>query len=505
MREIRLWCELPALRLAPCPSNAEDEARSCGRHHQRLRHRHVHGHDHVHARAVHGDDVVGIDVLEDGHGLGHDVVGRGRQMEAADDRVNLLDSGHLLRVTDRVDHARVAARRDDDEAAVLHVIDGGMLALEGISDELARLRLDARRTEVARGACGIHWPGHEPRGGRRLLEIGDPSDLAGDEGVAGDRGRLLREHDLEAARLQGGTIERAVVYGSRRGDNDAMTEGVLAASIERDAGLELALRDAGEIGQRSVVIEVTVTYDESVGVRRIDLQETVVVEEGALGGREVQEDLAPLTAAHGVQMVCEPVLEQQQPLGVERRPLNGDGVELAAPGEGVVDVVTTLVSTSRSTVGGALICATAGSPPSGLIPPKANVTEPTAPSLSSSRRFMATPCLSGTSASPPSGRQTLLEIRHAATAVCWLSTAAILRQPSILRNLICPLATRLKSKVNSSPGFTDQPKVINGCSDLMVEVFGEAIGKHARSAVGMAELPLNIPVEVEMIVEVEPR
>ena len=118
-----------------------------------------------------------------------------------------------------------------------------------------------------------------------------------------------------------------------------MTEGVLAARIEHDAGLELALRDAGEIGQRAVVIEVTVTYDESVGVRRIDLQETVVVEEGALGGREVQEDLAPLTAAHGFQMVCEPVLEQQQPLGVERRPLNGDGVKLAAPGEGVVDVV----------------------------------------------------------------------------------------------------------------------------------------------------------------------
>jgi enamine deaminase RidA (YjgF/YER057c/UK114 family) len=57
--------------------------------------------------------------------------------------------------------------------------------------------------------------------------------------------------------------------------------------------------------------------------------------------------------------------------------------------------------------------------------------------------------------------------------------------------------------VNSAPGFTDQPKVINGFSDLMVEVFGEAIGKHARSAVGMAELPFNIPVEIEMILEVE--
>ena len=58
--------------------------------------------------------------------------------------------------------------------------------------------------------------------------------------------------------------------------------------------------------------------------------------------------------------------------------------------------------------------------------------------------------------------------------------------------------------VNSTPEFTDQPRVINGFSDLMVEVFGEAKGKHARSAVGMAALPGNIPVEIEMIVELEP-
>ena len=55
--------------------------------------------------------------------------------------------------------------------------------------------------------------------------------------------------------------------------------------------------------------------------------------------------------------------------------------------------------------------------------------------------------------------------------------------------------------VNAVPGFTDQPKVINGCSDLFVEVFGER-GKHARSAVGMGSLPSNIPVEIEVIVEV---
>ena len=56
--------------------------------------------------------------------------------------------------------------------------------------------------------------------------------------------------------------------------------------------------------------------------------------------------------------------------------------------------------------------------------------------------------------------------------------------------------------VNSAPGFEDQPKVVNGCSDLFVEVFGER-GRHARSAVGMAALPGGIPVEIEVIVAVK--
>ena len=56
--------------------------------------------------------------------------------------------------------------------------------------------------------------------------------------------------------------------------------------------------------------------------------------------------------------------------------------------------------------------------------------------------------------------------------------------------------------VNCAEGFTEQPKVINGFSDLMVSIFGEK-GKHARSAVGMYALPNNISVEIEMIVEVE--
>jgi len=55
--------------------------------------------------------------------------------------------------------------------------------------------------------------------------------------------------------------------------------------------------------------------------------------------------------------------------------------------------------------------------------------------------------------------------------------------------------------VASAPGFTGQPGVVNGASELLAEVFGDA-GAHARSAVGVAELPLGAPVEVEMIVEV---
>jgi len=55
--------------------------------------------------------------------------------------------------------------------------------------------------------------------------------------------------------------------------------------------------------------------------------------------------------------------------------------------------------------------------------------------------------------------------------------------------------------VNSIPDFKDHPKVINGCSDFFVEVFGEK-GRHARSAVGMGSLPNNMAVEIEIIVEV---
>ena len=56
---------------------------------------------------------------------------------------------------------------------------------------------------------------------------------------------------------------------------------------------------------------------------------------------------------------------------------------------------------------------------------------------------------------------------------------------------------RVFGMVNSAPGFQQQPSVINGFSDLILEVFGPVNGAHSRSAVGLAELPFNIPVEIE--------
>ena len=61
---------------------------------------------------------------------------------------------------------------------------------------------------------------------------------------------------------------------------------------------------------------------------------------------------------------------------------------------------------------------------------------------------------------------------------------------------------KVNGYVNCMPDFTEQPKVINGCSDLLVQIFDDK-GKHARAAMGMVALPSNIAVEIEMIVEVD--
>lgn len=83
---------------------------------------------------------------------------------------------------------------------------------------------------------------------------------------------------------------------------------------------------------------------------------------------------------------------------------------------------------------------------------------------------------------------------------------AILNALSIVKNEVGSLdrikrIVKMVGHIASAPGFTDQPEVLNGASDLLVAIFGEA-GRHARVAVGAAELPRHAPVEIELIVQV---
>lgn len=86
-----------------------------------------------------------------------------------------------------------------------------------------------------------------------------------------------------------------------------------------------------------------------------------------------------------------------------------------------------------------------------------------------------------------------------------MARVALLNTLSVIRHAVGTLdrvrqAVRMVGYVASAEGFVQQPAVINGASDLLVAVFGDA-GRHARVAVGTAELPLNAPVEIELIVQ----
>ena len=88
-------------------------------------------------------------------------------------------------------------------------------------------------------------------------------------------------------------------------------------------------------------------------------------------------------------------------------------------------------------------------------------------------------------------------------AVCLTALAALASLKRALGDLDRVTAwLRVFGMVNSAPGFDRQPNVINGYSDLILELYGPEVGDHARSAVGMAGLPLGMPVEVEAEVEI---
>ncbi len=92
------------------------------------------------------------------------------------------------------------------------------------------------------------------------------------------------------------------------------------------------------------------------------------------------------------------------------------------------------------------------------------------------------------------------KIGYEAAKLCTLNALSILDKEIGLDNI--KKFVKLTGFVNSESGFTLQPKVINGSSDLLVEIF-EEVGKHTRSAVGVSDLPLDASVEIEFIVEIK--
>ena len=98
------------------------------------------------------------------------------------------------------------------------------------------------------------------------------------------------------------------------------------------------------------------------------------------------------------------------------------------------------------------------------------------------------------------GKDLTVEQGYEASRIALLNALAIVRSEIGTLDRVRKLV-RMVGYVASAEGFVQQPAVINGASDLLVKIFGEA-GRHARVALGAAELPLNAPVELELIVEV---
>lgn len=99
------------------------------------------------------------------------------------------------------------------------------------------------------------------------------------------------------------------------------------------------------------------------------------------------------------------------------------------------------------------------------------------------------------------GNEMTVQQGYTAARLCGIAQIAVLK--GALGNLSkVKRIVKVTGFVNATDSFADQPKVINGFSDLMVEIFGSA-GIHSRSAIGVASLPAGWPVEVEMIVEIE--
>jgi len=98
------------------------------------------------------------------------------------------------------------------------------------------------------------------------------------------------------------------------------------------------------------------------------------------------------------------------------------------------------------------------------------------------------------------GVESTVEQGYAAARACALTQIAVLRRHLGSLDTVKQIVS-VNGYVNAAPGFADSPKVINGASDLLVEVFGES-GRHVRAAIGVSSLPRNALVEIQMIVEI---
>ncbi|MEM9223715.1 MAG: RidA family protein [Pseudomonadota bacterium] len=99
------------------------------------------------------------------------------------------------------------------------------------------------------------------------------------------------------------------------------------------------------------------------------------------------------------------------------------------------------------------------------------------------------------------GENVSLEDAQAAAKLCAMNILAQVKNAIGSLDKVSRIV-KLNGYVNSTPAFTDHPKVVNGASDFLVSIFGDK-GRHARAAVGVAALPLGVSVEVEAIVEIE--
>ena len=99
------------------------------------------------------------------------------------------------------------------------------------------------------------------------------------------------------------------------------------------------------------------------------------------------------------------------------------------------------------------------------------------------------------------GSDVTAEVAKELAQICALNALAAISLVADLDQV--ERVVRVGGFVNCAPGFTAIPGVVNGASELLIKVFGDVNGKHARTAVGVAELPLNAPVEIELIVQLK--